>query len=96
MTTSDLNLDTLINVISDAIAERVQQRINIPASTSVPVTPNPSEEFLDTKQTMEFIRVKSPNTLYKYVNEGRIPKPIKRGVKPFFRKSDLLNYLNHG
>jgi hypothetical protein len=92
MNTTDLTFETLINVISDAIADKVQQKIN------VSITPMPSvlgEEYLDMKEAMIFLKIKSPNTLYKYVNEGRIAKPIRRGTKPFYKKSDLIFYLNH-
>lgn len=93
MNNLDLNFDTLINVISDAIAERVQQKINV----TVPVQKeqSESEEFLTAKESCEFIK-ECYNTLQKRVNEGRIPKPIYRGTRPFFKKSDLIHYLNHG
>lgn len=93
MKTTDLNFETLINVISDAIADKVQQKINV---NIPPSQPHPGDEFLDMKQTMEFLKIKSPNTLYKYIHEGRISQPLRRGSKPFFKKSDLINYMSHG
>jgi predicted DNA-binding transcriptional regulator AlpA len=88
-----LNFDLLLNSISESIAERVSQKINISqVKESVP----PEERFLDTIEAMKFLKIKSPVTLKKYVASGLIPKPSKiGGRKLVYKKSDLLNFLSN-
>jgi hypothetical protein len=89
------NIEDLLNLITETIADKVSTRINtLPAN-------NPKDEneeaYLDTQETLEFINVKTRVTLDKYVLEGRIDKPIKRGGrKLYYKKSSLINFLQNG
>lgn len=94
MTTNNLQLELLLDALTEAIADKVSNRINLPTAT---IQTTPEEEYFDTKKALEFINVKTRLTLDKYVYEGRIPKPIKRGGrKLYYRKSDLINFLQNG
>jgi hypothetical protein len=95
MTANNLNLMLLLDHLSEAIAERVSDKIKTPSQATIPT--NPEEEYLDTNQALEFIKVKSRVTLDTYVKEGRIDKPKMRGGrKLYYKKSNLINFLNHG
>jgi hypothetical protein len=94
MNTQNLNIELLLDALTEAIAEKVSDRIYPPQAT---IQTTPEEEFLDTAQTLEFIKVKTRVTLDKYVYQGRIQEPIQRGGrKKYYRKSDLLNFLKNG
>ena len=95
MTTENLNFDLLLDALSNAIAEKVTDKISTSQQAKTPT--NPDEEYLDTPETLDFINVKTRVTLDKYVLEGRIEKPIKRGGrKLYYKKSSLINFLKHG
>ncbi len=34
-------------------------------------------------------------TLYRMIDRGEVPRPIKQGKLNYFFESDLLNYFNH-
>lgn len=88
-----LNFDLLLNSISESIAERVSQKINI---SQLKESAPPEERFLDTIEAMKFLKIKSQVTLKKYVASGLIPKPSKiGGRKLVYKKSDLLNFLSN-
>ena len=55
------------------------------------------DEYLNTKETLSFLKIKSPKTLKKYVEEGRLPKPSQpAGRFHYFKKSDLLKFYKNG
>jgi predicted DNA-binding transcriptional regulator AlpA len=88
-----LNFDLLLNSISESIAERVSQKINI---SQLKESDPPEERFLDTIEAMKLLKIKSQVTLKKYVVSGLIPKPSKiGGRKLVYKKSDLLNFLSN-
>jgi hypothetical protein len=95
MNFQNLNVDELLNHLTEAIAVKVSERIQITPSTNEKETDQ--DEYLDTIQTLDFINIKTRVTLDKYVLEGRIDKPIKRGGrKLYYKKSSLLKFLQNG
>lgn len=95
MNTQNLNIELLLNALTEAIAEKVADKVNNPPPASF--QPTEEEGYLDTKQTLDFINVKSRVTLDKYVIEGRIEAPIQRGGrKLYYSKSSLINFLKNG
>lgn len=93
MNKETLNFDMLLNSLSESIAERVSQKIN---QSQVKEVEKSEEGFLETLEAMEFLKIKSPVTLKRYVNSGLIPKPKRiGGRKLVYKKSDLLNYLSN-
>ena len=89
------NIEDLLNLITETIADKVSTRINTQPANN-PKDEN-EEAYLDTQETLEFINVKTRVTLDKYVLEGRIDKPIKRGGrKLYYKKSSLINFLQNG
>jgi len=95
MILSNINVDELLNHLTEAIAVKVSERIQFIPPTNQKETDQ--DEYLDTIQALEFIKVKTRVTLDKYVLEGRIEKPIKRGGrKNYYKKSSLLKFLQNG
>ena len=95
MNTNSYNLIELLDQLSEVIAVKVSDKINI-SPVSVQNT-DKDEEYLDTQETLKYINIKTRVTLDKYVVEGRIEKPIQRGGrKLYYRKSSLIKFLQNG
>jgi hypothetical protein len=96
MQSNNLNLSQFLDQLSEVIAEKISGKIS-PSAKVKTSKDAPQEEYLDTIQTLEFINVKTRVTLDKYVLEGRIEKPIKRGGrKLYYKKSNLIKFLQNG
>jgi hypothetical protein len=91
--TEFLNLELLINHLSEAIADKLSDRMQ---SSNVQTTTE-EEQYLDTSETLSFIKVRQRITLQNYVKQGLIEAPIQRGGrKLYYKKSSLLNFLQNG
>ena len=89
-------MENLIHINVDALAEQVASKL----AQKITFTQQPQEEqeeFLSTKQALEYLQIKSRVTLRDYIKKGMLPKPTKRGGRAlFFKKSDLKNFLANG
>jgi hypothetical protein len=95
MNNYNLSLELLLDALTEAIAVKLSDRIQITPPTIKKETDQ--EEYLDTQETLKFINVRTRVTLDKYVLEGRIERPIQRGGrKLYYRKSSLINFLKNG
>jgi hypothetical protein len=95
MTTNNLDFKLLLDALTEAIAEKVSDKIKPAQPTPTPTTPD--EEWLTTEQACKLLNIKSSDTLKKRVLEGRIEPPVSRGGRPlFYRKSSLIKHLQNG
>jgi excisionase family DNA binding protein len=55
---------------------------------------NDNSEFLDAEQAAKFLKI-AKQTLYQLNSQGKLPS-IKKEGKLYFKKADLLDWLNSG
>ena len=90
-------MNNLLNHLTELIAEKVSQRINLENEGGSTVTNNSDTEFLSTDEALNVLKIKSKVTLRSYVLAGLIPKPKRiGGRKLVYKKSDLLKFLGDG
>ncbi len=80
---SSINKDEFQHWIKTAIAEELKQK---EASVEKPK----GEELLTRKEVAKIFRT-SLVTLRQWEKDGIIPKPLRKGSRVFFRKSDILD-----
>ena len=51
------------------------------------------EETLTVKDLMKLLKVSEP-TIYAFINEGRLPKPIKYGKRNVWHLDDIREFIN--
>lgn len=51
------------------------------------------EQLLNVKEVAQFTRLHK-STIYRFVKEGKFPKPIKIGSASRWKKEDLVSYLD--
>lgn len=78
------NLDNLIEEISNNIANKIVAKLQEKSRG----------EYLTTKEAMSMLKIKSPNTLKKIVDNGDIAPPAIRGERQkIYKRAELENYL---
>ncbi len=81
-----------VNALAEQVASKLAQKITLSQQAQ-----EVQEEFLSTKQALEYLQIKSRVTLRDYIKKGILPEPTKRGGRAlFFKKSDLKNFLENG
>ncbi|AOM40221.1 helix-turn-helix transcriptional regulator [Xenorhabdus hominickii] len=51
------------------------------------------DKLLSAKQICEAISISKP-TLYRKIESGQIPKPLKDGRRSRWKESDIIHYIN--
>ncbi len=75
-------------IINEAIEEAITKALSLPPAP----TPPPADDYLSLKDAADFLSV-APQTMYQ--NTKRIPH-IKRFGKLYFKRSELVAYLEQG
>lgn len=84
---SNLIYDLLKKIIDDAVKAALLENLPYPP---VPITIS-DNNILTRKQAAELLHI-SPNTLTRYVRQGKLLPAVINGKYRFFR-NDLLNFL---
>jgi excisionase family DNA binding protein len=90
------NKQDLFGLLTNEIASKVAIQLqNSKGLFQEPLQQQQEDIFLNTEEACNFLRITEP-TLRKYVNAGRIKK-YKRGERGnFYKKSDLIKFLENG
>jgi len=89
-------MDELFKHLHDLLKSLIEQAVNNALSGKVPYPPGPlspdAKKILTRKQAAEYMQV-TPNTVTRYVKQGKLLPAIINGKYRFFEK-DLVNFLN--
>ena len=83
---TSLTPEILQQMIRDAVADVLKEKEEQEA--------NKEDDILLTRQEVADIYKTSFVTLRQWVKNGIIPKPIYKGTRVYFRKSDIYNDIN--
>lgn len=83
---SNINPEDMKQMIREAVADEMSRQ----KESQKP----PEDEVLLTRQEVADIYKTSFVTLRQWVKDGIIPKPIYKGTRVYFRKSDIYNDIN--
>tara|TARA_R110001632_G_C11341924_1_gene417505 strand:+ start:120 stop:422 length:303 start_codon:yes stop_codon:yes gene_type:complete len=90
------NKQDLFGLLTNEIASKLAIQLqNTKGLFQEPLKQQQEDTFLNTYEACEFLRITEP-TLRKYVKAGRIQR-YKRGERGnFYKKSDLIKFLENG
>jgi len=88
-------MDELFNYLRDLLKSLIEDAVNKALSEKLPYPPAPvtvgDKKILTRKQAAAYLQV-TPNTLTRYVRQGKLLPAIINGKYRFF-ESDLLKFL---
>ncbi|NDP22967.1 MAG: helix-turn-helix domain-containing protein [Paludibacter sp.] len=87
MTNFNMPFSDIINLISEQVAEKVLQNLNLSNSSTENV-------FMNIDETSKLIDLTKP-TVYGLVHKNKIPYH-KKGKRLYFLKSEILTWLKSG
>ena len=93
MKESPIDLEKLINSISEKVSEKVTANI-LKAVIKKQTQQDQTEQFLTIKEAAEFLNLTVP-TLYSKCSRGELPF-MKRSKRLYFSSAELMEYLKAG
>ena len=84
--------ETFSNSIANKVIEKIQELKEQEKNEKAKA---PEDTFLNTQEACNFIKT-TPQTLTNYVKAGLIKKYVRGGRGNFYKKSNLINFLENG